>query len=160
MRNIAKVRVLMVTLTTMLLMAGSQSFGDELIDPTRTPGDPEKTWGGLTVFSEPPQLDVELDGKKVGTTPLRLRQVETGLHKLKIKEIEKDVHVKEGKIVRIGLFKGTFVAFSEVEQEKPASEPLEGVRSRLRSLPQPEPEADLEGLTLWERFVNGSLKHF
>lgn len=62
-------------------------LGGELIEPTRTLGGPEKTWGGLTVFIEPPQMVVYLDGEKAGTTPLWLRQVEAGPHKLKIKKI-------------------------------------------------------------------------
>ena len=51
--------------------------GDELIEPTRELGGIEKEWGGLTLFSEPPQMDVYLDGKKLGRTPLWLHQVES-----------------------------------------------------------------------------------
>jgi hypothetical protein len=150
---------------TLLLFVAAFAFaapclGSELIEPTRTLGGPEKTWGGLTVFSEPPQLAVYLDGEKVGTTPLRLRQVETGSHKLKIEEVEKDIRVSEGKTARIGLFKGSLVTFSEVEDQKAAPEPLKEAERQRPPMARPPEELKTEDLTLWEKFVNGTLKHF
>jgi hypothetical protein len=135
-------------------------LGAELIQPTRTLGGPEKTWGGLTVFSEPPQLVVYLDGEKAGTTPLWLRQVEAGPHKLKIGEVEKDIRVSGGKTARIGLFKGSFVTFSEVEEKKAAPEPVKEAERRRPPVAPPPEEPKSEDLTLWEKFVNGTLKHF
>ena len=160
MGRISKVGILTLILAASGLMAWSWCFGDELIQPTRTLGEPEKSWGSLTVFSEPPELDVYLDGEKVGPTPLWLRQVETGPHKVKINETEGDVRVEKGKAARIGLFKGSFVTFSQVEEKKAAPEPARETRSQPLSVPQPLQKAEKEDLTLWERFVNGSLKHF
>jgi hypothetical protein len=75
------------------------------------------------VFSEPPQMVVYMDGEKAGTAPpLWLQRVEAGTHKLRIGEVEKDTRVSERKTARIGLFKGSFVAFSEVEQKEAAPE--------------------------------------
>ena len=158
MRKIARAGLLTFVLTVMV--AVSPSFGGELIEPTRTLGGPEKNWGGLTVFSEPPQLDVYLDGEKVGTTPLRLREVQTGLHKLRIKDTEKDVHVSKGRTARIGLFKGSFVTFSEVEEKKAAPERLKEAERQRPTMAQSLEEPKTEDLSLWEKFVNGSLKHF
>jgi hypothetical protein len=158
MGKIAKVGILMIVLA--LVGAMSPSFGAELIQPTRTLGGPEKTWGGLTVFSEPPQLDVYLDGEKVGTTPLWLRQVEAGFHKLKVGGTEKDFRVSKGKTARIGLFKGSFVTFSETEEKKAAPEPVKEAEREPSTLAQPPEEPKTEDLSLWEKFVNGTLKHF
>ena len=60
--------ILTLMVAALSLMAGFRSFAGELVEPTRTLGSPED-WGGLTVFSEPPQLDVYLDGER-WTTPV------------------------------------------------------------------------------------------
>jgi hypothetical protein len=160
MGKIAKAGILTFMLSAVALMAGSLSFAGQLIEPTRTLGGPENTWGGLTVFSEPPQLAVYFDGEKVGTTPLWLRHVVTGPHKLKIEEAEKDVHVEKGKTARIGLFKGSFVTFSAVKEEKAASEaPKEAPPQTSFAAPTTEEQRSSD-LSLWERYINGSLNHF
>jgi PEGA domain len=160
MGKIGKVGILTVMLAAAALMAGSWSFAGELIEPTRTLGGPEKPWGSLNVFSEPPRMDVYLDGEKVGATPLWLRQVEAGPHKLKVEESEKDVQVEKGKAARIGLFKGSFVTFSAVKEEKAASEaPKEEPPQTSLATPTTEEQTSRD-LSLWERYVNGSLKHF
>jgi hypothetical protein len=116
--------------------------------------------GSVTVFSEPPELEVFLDGSKVGQTPLWLERVSQGLHKLRVKDIETEIHLEAGKGLRVGLLKGDFVVFPEKErklQERPAERkmvteaqaPVETVEKRRR-----------RDLTLWERFVNGTLNHF
>jgi PEGA domain len=148
------------TSCVVLLFGLTWGLAGEVIEPTRTLQDPGKTWGGLTVFSEPPQLDVYLDGEKAGKTPLWLREVQTGSHTLKIGSAETSVRVEEGKRLKIGLFKGNLVTSSESQREKPKPE---------RQLKQPatvpesqgqEERENLEDLSLWEKFVNGSLKHF
>jgi hypothetical protein len=68
--------------------------------------------------------------------------------------------VEKGKTARVGLFKGSFVIFSQVEEKKAAPEPARETQSRSISVPQPPEEPKKEDLTQWERFVNGSLKHF
>jgi hypothetical protein len=83
-----------------LLGAAALCYGGELIEPTRTLQDAGERWGKLIVFSEPPEVDVFLDGSKVGQTPLWLEKVKEGTHKLQIKDREKEIYVKEG------LFKG------------------------------------------------------
>ena len=102
----------------MLLSAISVCLGGELIEPSRTLQDTEKTWGGLTIFSEPPQLEVYLDREKVGQTPLWLRKVETGLHTIKIAHAETSVRVEKDERIKVGFFKGSFVISSEPTKEK------------------------------------------
>jgi hypothetical protein len=143
-----------------ILITLSTVCGGELIEPTRALGGPEKARGGLTVFSEPPQLDVYLDGEKRGSTPLWLRQVEATRHTLKIDDRATDVQIMEGKTTRIGLFKGEWVTFSEVA-EKTVVPKTPGKEAPQRPpMQQPQEEQKKEELSHWERFVNGSLKHF
>jgi len=143
-----------------LVSAISVCFAGELIEPTRTLQEAEKTWGGLTIFSEPPQLEIYLDGEKVGQTPLWLRKVERGLHSIKIGHAQTSVRIEKDKRLKVGLFKGSFVISSEPAKETPkASQPSE---QQAVAPPQSQAGEDerTEDLTLWEKFVNGTLKHF
>ena len=138
----------------------SCGFAGELIEPTRTLQEPGKTWGGLTIFSEPPQLDVYLDGEKVGRTPLWLREIQAGPHTLKIASAETSLRVDQGKRLKIGLFKGRFVTGSVQEKEKPrAQEPVKE-RGTVPASQEDEESQKSEDLSLWEKFVNGTLNHF
>ena len=143
-----------------LLSAISICFGGELIEPTRTLQGTEKTWGGLAIFSEPPQLEVYLNGEKAGRTPLWLRQVETGPYTVKIAHAETIVHVEKNERLRVGFFKGSFVIRAEPTKKQPANEKeLERPTVVPYSGPSEEEDKD-QDLTLWEKFVNGTLKHF
>ena len=155
--NLGKVIALFFSI---LLSTLSVCSGGELIEPTRTLQEAGKTWGGLTIFSEPPQLDVYLDGEKVGQTPLWLRKVETGLHRIKIGPAETSVRIEKDKKLKLGLLKGSFVISSEPAKETPkVSQPSE---QQAVAPPQSQAGEDerTEDLTLWEKFINGTLKHF
>jgi hypothetical protein len=143
-----------------VLMSLTCGFDGQLIEPTRTLQEPGKTWGGLTVFSEPPQLDVYLDGEKVGSTPLWLRDVQAGPHTLKIALVETSVHVEKGKRLIIGLFRGNLVTGSEQEKEKPKLEQQLKQPDMVPESQGQEEREKAEDLSRWEKFVNGSLKHF
>ena len=143
-----------------LVLTLSVCFAGDPIEPTRTLQEAGKTWGGLTIFSEPPQLDVYLDGEKVGQTPLWLRKVETGLHTIKIGHAQTSVRIETDKRLKVGLLNGSFVISSEPAKETPrVSQPSE---QQAVAPPQSQAGEDerTEDLTLWEKFVNGSLKHF
>jgi hypothetical protein len=134
--------------------------GDELIEPTRELGGIEKEWGGLTLFSEPPQMDVYIDGKKLGRTPLWLHKVAATNHVLQIGGVETRIQIKKGKTSRIGLFKGSLVKLPERNQRSvPAKTAKQQGTQRTASQQQPK-HPKKEDLTLWERYINGSLKHF
>ncbi len=143
-----------------LLSGVSICFGGELIEPTRTLQEVGKTWGGLAIFSEPPQLEVYLNGEKAGRTPLWIRQVETGPHTIKIADAETIVHIGKNEKLTLGLFKGSLVIRSESKKTQPAVEnrmerPAAASYSRLS-----EDEERKLDLTNWEKFINGTLKHF
>jgi hypothetical protein len=117
--------------------------------------------GRLTVFSEPPKIEVFLDGKRVGETPLWLTEVKAGWHTLRIEEKETRVYLGAEKALEVGLFKGSFITLPEKkkEQKKP-----QRVEQQVEATPpesrQPSEAQRKEELTCWELFVNGSLRHF
>jgi len=53
-----------------------------------------------------PEFGVFHDGSKVGQTPLWLERVKAGTHQLVIGDLEKEINVKEGRTLKVGLFKG------------------------------------------------------
>jgi len=59
-----------------------------------------------------------LHGEGVGKRPLWLDKMKAGPHVLKVEGEEAEIYVDEGKPVKIGLFKGSFVSFPEKEKEK------------------------------------------
>ena len=135
-------------------------FGGELIARTRMLGEPGKAWGSLTVFSEPPQLEAYLDGEKIGLTPLWLKDLETGLHTIKIANAQTRVHVEEGQRVKIGLFKGSFVTSREPKKVTPEFESQIQEPSMPPSVQPQEEEGRKNDLNSWEKFVNGTQKFF
>lgn len=66
----------------------------------------------------------------------------------------------EVKTARIGLFKGEWVTFSEVAEKTVAPKTPEKEAPQSPPMQRPQEEQNKEELSLWERFLNGSLKHF
>ena len=102
-----------------LLVTVSFSISGELIEPTRTIQGSEKAIGRISVFSEPPGLDVFLNNSKVGKTPIVSIDVEAGPHNLKVKDSKKEIYVMPGKSLRLSLHKGGFIEIPEIEREIP-----------------------------------------
>ena len=158
MKMIGKWTFLSILLASIAFSAITYCFGGEPIAPTRMLGEPGKAWGSLAVFSEPPQLEVYLDGEKVGLTPLWLRNVGKGIHTIKIAHAETSVSVEEGGRLKIGLFNGRFV--TSLEKERPK---IELQQKEPAAVPPPgrsEEEENKGDLRSWEKFVNGSQKFF
>jgi hypothetical protein len=112
----------------LLFVAVTQAVGGELIKPTRTLQSSEKTPGELSVFSEPPGLDVFLDHSNIGKTPILSMEVTPGVHTLKVEGSETEIYVIPGKSLRLSLFKGTFIEVKEQDKEtikKPTKEVIE-----------------------------------
>jgi len=69
--------------------------------------------------------------------------------------------VKEGKTLKVGLFKGRFI--TRLEEEKKvgmqagADKMAPAAEVEAAEAPEKQKETDLSG---WEKFVNGTLKHF
>ena len=126
-----------------LLVAVTFSIGGELIEPTRTFERSEKTSGKISVFSEPPKLDVFLDDSKIGKTPIVSMKVEAGSHYLKVKDSETKVYVAPGKSLRLSLHKGSFIEIQEKEREK-LLEPKENATEKKKPDEQTKEKAETE----------------
>ncbi len=140
----------------LLLFSGVPlSLGDEaLIAPTRSLEGPREPVGRLTVVSEPPGLEVFLDGSEIGQTPVWMKQVKRGPHKLRVRRSETDVYVETGKVLTLSFFKGSFIVVpnKEEELEKARLEPEKPTESRKRKKPG-QLEEERNDLTPWERFL-------
>ena len=143
-----------------LCLAPLGSSGDESIPPTRTLQEPGSTWGGLTVFSEPPQLEVYLDGKKVGETPVWLKHVKAGFHKLRVEHSETDIYLEPGGSIQLSLYKGSFITVAREKREGEKETGVEGERPAEARKPVEAPKERDTDLTPWEKFTNGTLRHF
>lgn len=108
--------VIYSTLTTALLSLYSVLPAAELIAPTRTLNNSNEKTGKLSVFSEPPQLEVILDGNQIGKTPVVLDAVKSGIHVLRIKESETQINIKPDKH-KLSWYKGAFIEIPPQSEE-------------------------------------------
>jgi len=76
--------------------------------------------GRLSVFSEPPELDVLLDGINIGKTPVISKEVAPGTHVLRVKETEKEITILPEKSLQMSLYKNTLITIPEKKVEIPA----------------------------------------
>ena len=97
----------------------------ELIGPSRTPDDQHKSMGRLSVFSEPPELDVLLDGIKIGKTPVISKKVLPGVHILRVKDTEKEITILSGKPLQLSLFKDSLIKIPEKKAKAPTQSKVE-----------------------------------
>ena len=65
----------------LLMVPSTPAFAD-LIEPSRTLTGKQKPMGRLSVFSEPPALNVFLDGVEIGKTPVISKKVAAGDHNI------------------------------------------------------------------------------
>jgi putative sterol carrier protein len=158
---LSKLMSVYTTLLTVLFVTIALCYGGELIEATRTLQEAGKRWGKVVVFSEPPELDVFLDGSRVGQTPLWLERVKEGTHNLQIKGLEKEIYVKDGRTLKVGLFKGRFITVLEAERKEAKEGAPEKKEHAAKAEAEESPEKQKEtDLSRWEKFLNGSLKHF
>ncbi len=161
MRMFSKSTVISAFFLSCLFLVTSWSLGGELIAPTRTLGRATETPGKLIVVSEPPGLEVYLDEAHIGETPLLLKDVKPGLHKLRVKHEETDILVESGGTFRISLFKGSFVNIPKPEKvEVKHPEPLQRQPTEARRTVGYPNEERQKDLTSWDLFVNGSQPFF
>jgi hypothetical protein len=93
----------------------------ELIAPTRDLKGKSEELGKLSISSNPPGLEVVLDGKVLGKTPLIELDVKAGDHILSVKDSELAIIVLPGKTLHLTWHRGSFI---EIPAKKPArSEP-------------------------------------
>jgi len=123
--RIFPILILCFVFPVFLLVVVTFSISGELIEPTRTLESSEKTSGKISVFSEPPGLNVYLDGSKIGKTPIFSKEVTSGVHILRIKDTEKVITILSGKSLRLSLFKDSLIEIPEKKVEAPTQPKLE-----------------------------------
>ena len=134
--NIFPKLILLLVFPVFLLVVVTFSIGAELIEPSRTLKGQQKPMGRLSVFSEPPELDVFLDGIKIGKTPVIAKQVTPGTHVLRIKETEKEIVILPEKSLQMSLYKDSLIEIPEKKIEVPTPpEPKEQPK-----IPEKKPE--------------------
>jgi len=85
--------------------------------------------GRLSVFSEPPELDVFLDGVEIGKTPVISKEVTPGTHILRVKDTEKEITILSGKSLQLSLYKDSLIEIPEKKIEVPTPpEPKEQLK--------------------------------
>lgn len=152
-----------VSLSALLLLfiGVPNSFGGEdLIAPTRSLEGHREALGRLTVVSEPPNLEVFWDGSEIGQTPVWLKEVKAGHHKLRVSNSETDVYVQPGKPLMFSYFKGSFIVVPEEKEAAKEATPKPGKVAEGRKRVQFREEERPGALTLWERFLNGTSPNF
>jgi len=107
----------------------------QLIEPTRSLEGAPDAAGLLSVVSEPPGLEVRLDGTVIGKTPIFSAKFPLGTHKLRIRGSETDIQLTAGKTFTVSWFKGAFIEVPETA--KPPAETAQGLPP-AGAAPKPE----------------------
>jgi hypothetical protein len=131
----------------LLLLINNLSFSSDLIEPTRTLSGMDHKVGKLSVFSEPPGLEVKIDGTAIGETPVELQAVAPGIHVIRVKGSEIKIYVKPGESVKLSWFKGAFIEIPVAVKE--AGKRQNGEKKEVTQKEKPEKSAkklDLEPL--------------
>jgi len=163
MKKMYKLTVFLTGFFTIIVLNFS-ALQAGLIEPTRSLKATAQDPGQLTVFSEPPGLNIKLDGKFVGQTPMRINMVDPGIHQLQVGESVTEIYVEPGQPFHISLFKNKFIQFQVAKKE--ASGAGKTLTSETPAPPKPSSEnlrTKKENRKAWERwmlFVNGSANHF
>jgi hypothetical protein len=145
----------------LLLFIADLSLAADLIEPSRTLQGSPAAEGNLSVGSEPPGLNVTLDDKLIGKTPIFLDNVKSGIHQLQVKDSETKIYIEPGATFQISLFRGEFVKIPSAEKEPSEQQALKENKAAETHNIQPSPEKEPKNnLTDWEKFTNGSLNHF
>ncbi len=138
----------------------------ELIEPTRTLKKTPDAPGQLTIFSEPPGLVVKIDQTPVGQTPLRIKEIAPGTHRLQVSDSATEIHLEPGMTFHISLFKNKFIQFQAVKKEPMEPTEAEPYPKTATWAPEPSPEQlktkenNRKAWDRWVQFVNGSSRHF
>jgi hypothetical protein len=103
----------------LLILINNLGFASDLIEPTQTLSSRDSKVGNLSVFSEPPGLEVRMDGTVIGKTPVEVKAVESEVHVIQVKGSEIDIYVRPGESVKLSWFKGSFIKIPvEVEEAR------------------------------------------
>jgi hypothetical protein len=104
---------------SVLLFFYSPSSKAGLIEPTRTLRGTTEEMGKLSLYSEPPGLEVTLDGNEIGKTPVIEKDIEPGSHVVQIKKSKKEIFIIPGQPLAISWFKDSFIEIPIKKQPQP-----------------------------------------
>ena len=145
----------------LLLLIADLSAASDLIEPSRTLKTETNEPGNLAVLSEPPDLDVTLDGTLIGKTPIFLKDIKSGTYQLRVKASETTIYVEAGRTLQISLFKGEFISIQVTEKEPKGQQAIKEKKvSETRITEQVSKEEQRNELSPWDRFVDKSSNHF
>jgi hypothetical protein len=123
--RICNILILLVNFVVVSLFFSTLAISAELIEPSRTLEGEQQTTGRLTVLSEPPGLNITLNGDSLGKTPAFLVEVQEGVHTLRVKDSQTDIYVKPDETLKISLHKDEFIIIptKKIEiEEQPVTE--------------------------------------
>ena len=108
----------------------------EPIEPTRTLQGGANQPGLLSVYSEPPTIDLWVDGKKMGKTPVTSIQLPPGEHILRLGDSEQKISITSGRSSTYSWFKGALIEVADPsdkssEPTKPDSTPGKKVQPKV-----------------------------
>ena len=117
------------------------AWSSGLIEPTRTQEPIDEKSGTLSVLSEPPGLDVSLDGAGIGKPPIISKVLGSGIYILRGKGEKTEIYITPGKNLRVGLYKGSFIEFpAEKNAVRPQEKPDDLKTPKKPKLKQPSPK--------------------
>ena len=132
MADFRKMRGFLIAVS-LLLLINNLAFASDLIEPTRTLSGMGQNLGKLSVFSEPPRLEVKMDGTAIGETPVELQAVEPGVHVIQVEGSGIEIYVEPGKSVKLSWFKGSFIEIPTAVKEGPKHQ-----NGEIKEAPQKE----------------------
>jgi hypothetical protein len=115
----------------------------QLIEPTRGLAGASEAAGLLNVLSEPPGMEVRVDGRLIGKTPVFSASLPAGAHVLRVRDSEIEIRIAAGKTTAMSWFKGSFIEIppkSPPAREKAGEPQKPAVETRPEQEPQPRPD--------------------
>jgi hypothetical protein len=91
----------------------------QLIEPTRSLQSAAEGKGLRKVLSEPPGLEVHVDRRHIGETPIFSARLPAGARVLRIQDAEIDISLASGRTTAISWFKGRFIQVPEKVEPLP-----------------------------------------
>ena len=152
MKKAIKITIILV-FGLAFLLGYSPAWSSELIKPTRALDSAGEKLGKLSVFSEPPGLEVALEGTIIGNTPLFLDEVKPGSHRLRVKDSKTDINIEPGKTLQISLYKGKFVLIPATDNKPPKqSQTAETTPTKPKPPPTPAEKQRPKELSPMEKY--------
>ena len=152
-----------VSIVFALLLGPTFTFAaEELIPPTRTLEGRVELPGTLTVVSEPPDLEVSLDGSSLGRTPVWFKEVKPGPHTVRIGREKTEVHVQPGKKMGLSFFKDSFIFIDLTKEEAVVEAPVPEVKrpGEKEEAARPLRPEEREDIIRFEQFINRNFDFF